>query len=413
MLFQSARPDPILTRRLGGLAASAALHALAILLPQLPARTADPGAPAAGGPEIVAVAPGAVADAPAAPAGAGGRVEPRRALEIAGIAIDLPKLVDRADRLFPFLAVAAADLVPDARSSRSGRRLRTPYGVARGGPTRPPLVIGDRALDRIVDEAWSRNARWGPFAPIARLLESHDADHGRAADLLRAYTDRNLLQPYYDGDVRDGRFWIMLGLAADHLEFLDLVGRFARQHPSSRVTTELWFLLEELAQGSRDTLLMLLSTSPDAALRQTLAEDPEAFRFAVQVRARYSGWLRERGLEAERAVRRRYDRVRLALLAAIVERSPGGYRVADARYLAGVIHFEQNDLAGAERWWRAGPHDPGGTYAAAYAGVLEAMRLPEARRAAAIAAVLGGEHRRWLDFSEGRLARFGYAVDRY
>ncbi len=131
------------------------------------------------------------------------------------------------------------------------------------------------------------------------------------------------------------------------------------------------------------------------------------------MRAHYIGWLRTRQLESTGALRARYDEVRLRLLSAIVERSPNGYRVADARYLAGVIAFERNDLEDAERWWRQMRPADGDSYAVASAEILDALRLPPDQRAAAIVGVLGAEHRRWLDFSEQRLRRFGHSLDRF
>ena len=51
-----------------------------------------------------------------------------------------------------------------------------------------------------------------------------------------------------------------------HGDFIDFVRAFARQHPSSRTTTELLFLLDELAQGSRDVLLTLLDLARELQL---------------------------------------------------------------------------------------------------------------------------------------------------
>ena len=109
----------------------------------------------------------------------------------------------------------------------------------------------------------------------------------------------------------------------------------------------------------------------------------------------------------------RYDRVRLQLLSAIIDSSPGGYRVADARYLAGVVLFEQNDLAAAAVLWSAIKPDPGDTYVGAYSEVLRALRQPEDARAAEVVRILGSEHRRWLDSSEQRLRKFGHRVDSF
>ena len=338
----------------------------------------------------------------------------RPPLEIAGVSVDLAKLLGRRHSLFPFLTIETSLVDPgDSRKADRSAHLRTPFALRSGASSLPPLLLSDDALQALVDRAWSRRERWRPFAPIAVLVESHDPDQGRSADLLQAYRDQNLLQPYYDSDTRDARFWAMLGLAADHVTFIELVRRVARTHRSSRVTTELLFLLDELVQGSRDTLLMLTSTDPQAALRRTAAEQPEAYAFAVALREHYGEWLQARKLESADAIRARYDRVRLQLLSAILERTPDGYRASDACYLAGVIAFEQNNLAGAERWWRQMRPARSDSYAAAAAEVLAALQLPEDRRAAEIVRVLGTEHRRWLDFSEQRLRQFGHAADKF
>ena len=413
VLFASPVYLPLVRRRLGGLTASAALHAALVL-----AATDREPQPAGGslGPAAGTVVVAVAADVVTRPQDAerADEVEARPTLEIGGFAVDLGKILARRDELFPFLTLDTPLWSRSEPPRTDGPvPLRNPLAAGARGSTRPPLRLSHGALQALVDRAWSRRERWRPFAPIAALIEAHDADEGRAPDLVQGYSDQNLLQPYYDSTTRDARFWAMLGLAADHGAFIELVGRFTREHPASKVSTELLFLLDELAQGSRDTLLMLTSTDPQAALRLTAAEQREAYHVAVTLRAHYTGWLRAQQLESEAAIRARYDDVRLSLLSAIVERSPNGYRVADARYLAGVIAFEQNDLAGAERWWRGMRPVEGNSYAAASAEILDAMRLSDDRRAAAIIVVLGAEHRRWLDFSEQRLLQFGHSFDRY
>ncbi len=51
--------------------------------------------------------------------------------------------------------------------------------------------------------------------------------------------------------------WAQLGLAADHVDFIDFVSEYASQHPSSKTTTELLFLVDKLAQASLDALVTL------------------------------------------------------------------------------------------------------------------------------------------------------------
>jgi hypothetical protein len=413
MLLRTDRNDSTLRRRAGGLAASAALHAAAIGLAAWPARLLEPAAGEAPARQIVvtqvaAPRPGAAVEAPL-----GAAVDPRPHLEISGAEVDLDTLRARRDELFPFLTLDVSAMSAPAAAEGRDRHLSNPFGRPAAGPRRPPLLLTDREIQRIVDGAWSRRKRWQPFTRIARLLDAHDPDSGRAADVVKAYADQNLLQPYYDADVRDGRFWTMLGLAADHGAFIELVQRYVRDHPSTQVATELLFLLEELAQGSRDTLLMLIATDPDAALRQTAHAQPEAFAFAADVHGQYLDRLRAARLDTPAAIRARYDEVRLALLSAIVGQSPRGYRVSDARYLAGVILLEQNNLDGAETWWSDLDPAAGDLYASAGREVLRILRLPRAQRAAAAAGLLGAEHRRWLDFSEQRLRQFGHAVDSF
>ena len=416
MLLHLDRAESILRRRVGGLIASAALHALAFAVAAGPPDSATGAvAAAADGTHVVAVMAQRPSTTPAAaeePASETG-MEPRPALEVDGIRVELDKLKRRFDALFPFLTLDVHGLVAGAApATRARRSLVNPFASARSSSSKPPLRLNDAARQRLIDGAWSRRQRWGPFAPVAALVEAHHPDRGVAADLLKTYTDQNLLQPYYDSDTRDARYWTMLGLAADHATFIALVQRVAREHGPSRVTTELLFLLEELAQGSRDTLLMVVGTRPETELRRTAVVHPDAYELAVSVLDRYAGWLHEHGWKSTDAIRAAYDEVRLRLLTEIVETSPGGYRTAEARYLAGVIRFEQNDVDAAERWWR-GIASAGECSSEPCRDVLAALELPPGRRAAAVGAALGRAHREWLEFSEQRMRQFGYAVDRY
>src|SRR5262249_40776615 len=179
--------------------------------------------------------------------------------------------------------------------SKQGR-LVNPSAARNRKPSRPPLSIGDVRLQAIVDRSWSRRERWLSFSEIAGLVQEHDPDEGRLPDLLRAYLDQNILQPYFDGDTRDPRFWTMLGLAADHIEFIDFVRSYARLHPSSRATTDLLFLLDELAQGSRDAFLMLMDTDPRSDLRVTRLVDRDAYDLAMAIRREYDTWLQQQKL---------------------------------------------------------------------------------------------------------------------
>lgn len=414
---------PTLQRRVCGLAGSIALHiAVAALIAVLPAPVrgaAEPTPETWGtvttfvvGPEALAEKPGdqVLADegVPTTSVSSEGAT-----LRIDALRIDIEKIRARRNWLFPFLTTDLLFLEREEGSAGAASgKLVNPFARVRPGGSRPPLSIGDAELQKVVDHAWSRRERWIRFSEIARLVTAHDPDEGRVPELLHRYLDQNLLQPYYDANTRDSRFWAMLDCVADHVEFIDWVRSFARQHPSSRATTELLFLLDELAQGSRDTLLMLLSTDP-GDLEYTRRADRRAYDFAVSVRRQYGEWLREHQMEAPGQIRRRYDELRLRLLSTIMETTPDSYRAADARFLAGEIFFNQNNAPDALRMWREIRPDARDSYVEAYSELLAEMRSPNGATASEINRILGAEHRRWLDFSEVRLRQFGYTFDTF
>ena len=410
MLFEPRRRDAILGRRLAGLGGSGALHT-AVIVSMLgnPVRGPRPDLQAA--PPSADDAPIAVFQAVPETAAAAESLSRRPVLELAGIRVDLDKVGGTPPKLFPFVQLDPLSIAGVVNREHGTRRLQNP--LVQGGSALPPLQMSDRELQALVDRAWSRRARWQPFAPIMDLVEGRDGDHGRAADLLRAYVDQNLLQPYYDGDTLDARYWTMLGLAADHRTFLDRVTAYLREQPDTRVATELRFLLDELVQGGRDTLLMVIGNDPAAALRRTAAEQPAAHARAEALFDETRAWLTALGLGEADALRRRLDEVRLHILGTILERTPDGYRAADASYLIGVIYFEQRQRDRAVAAWTnamAGPHD---LYSAALDDLRAALQLPSERRVSALVAALGAEHGRWLSFSERRLRHFGFQATQF
>jgi hypothetical protein len=338
------------------------------------------------------------------------------ALQIPGFAVDVAKIRARQDALFPFLTDDLT-VIDNLRASVRARSSRltwfTESPPRRASSGLPPLVLSDADLWHLVDEAWSRRERWQNFVKIATLAAEHDPNEGRAPELLRTHLDQNLLQPYYDAETRDPRFWVMLNLAADHAPIVRFVSGFVRRHPSSRSSTELLFLLDEFAQASRDALLMLMSTEPDRDLRLTRAADPAAYELAVAVRERYRGWLRDRNLEGTAEIRSYYDGIRLRILTTIIETTPVGYGAADARFLAGRIMWDQNNVPDALRWWRDIAADDRRMYARIYTDVLDVVRSEGPSKASRISALLGADYRRWLEFSDARLGEFGYELDTF
>jgi hypothetical protein len=400
-------------RRGIALAAAVVLHAaalaVAITLPSAPARPADEEPIEVGLMESVPTPADADRALPNEEP-----VLPGEASSDPGAAeqrADIAKIRARRDSLFPFLTLDLpflARIERDAAEARS--KMVNPLAGAAG--RLPPLRLSGAELQAEIDRSWSRRDRWRKFAAVAALVATHDPDRGQTADLLRAYLDQNQLQPFCDGATRDRRFWATLENVADHADFIDFARGFARDHPSSRATTELLFMLDELAQASRDALLLLLATVPGRHLPRTEAANPDAFALAESLRRQYGEWLTPRDLITAQAIRARYAGLRLRLLGTIVETTPDGYRAADAQYLAGAVLDSEGNAAAAERMWRAIRPDPSDSYVTAYTDVRDALdTAPPSHRA--VRRALDAEYGRWRVFSYQRLRAFGHRCDTF
>jgi hypothetical protein len=241
-------------------------------------------------------------------------------------------------------------------------------------------------------------------------VSEHDPDAGRAADLVRTHIDRNLLQPYQLTRHADAQFWVLLHLAVDQEPVVRFVERFVRDHPGSRVATELLFLLDELTMANQITLFTLLVTEPERDLTTTHASDPRAYDLAVAIHRRYVGLLRERQLDSPEGIQRTYDDIRTRILTTIIQTSPDGYGAADARYLLGRIYWSQERRADAMETWRAIQPDNRRVYAPFYERVRPEVLSPSPLTMGRISAVLGAEYGAWRRSSEARLRQFGYSV---
>ena len=423
MLLYSRPWRSLPSHRPEGLSASASLHAalfaLLLTIPAPPPADTDPGLVLT---EVSADAltlpdgddssdrPGmdiGVPDAEAAPIDA-----PRLAFD--GIEIDVEKVRRQRDVLFAFVTAGLPFLDGVRERFRDNPdRMVNPFGRERTPRQRPPLQLSDADMQRLIDHAWSRRDRWRNFHEIASLVARHDPDRGDAAALIRAHLDQNLLQPYFDTESRDPRYWVTLGLAADHAPFIEFVANYVREHPSSRTTTELLFMLDEYAQASRDAMLMLLASDPWRDLAATAAAAPEVHRLAVAIHQQYRTWALEQGLDDSTAIRARFDTLRERILLTIVESSPDGYGAGDARFLLGRIRWDLNDVQGAFRWWRDLAPDGRGSYGIASRDIGREVHFPGGASVAAISAILGAEYRRWLTFSAARLDQFGYTFDSF
>jgi hypothetical protein len=421
---------PLPCHRPEGLAGSLTLH-LAVLVVALNIPRALEHTPRSSGSALTLtyVAPEAITSPPrpqGAPVRKGEAIFTEQDAGGSGIAEDagteLPELAFNFERvrtakndLFPFLTwdlVFLRELQEKVRQDEA--KLHNPLGQPRRQPSsEPPLVMSPPQLQQMIDQAWSRRERWKNFAHIANLIDAHDPDQGQLPALIHGYLDQNLLQPYFDSSRRDPRYWAMLGLASDHARIVEFVGRFVREHPSSRTTTELLFMLDEFVQASLDTLLMVLSTDPETQLLQTREASSDAFNLAVSIRRGYEAWLEARTLNRPAALRQKFDDIRLSVLSLIVSTTPNGYGSADARFLAGRILWERNDTAGAARLWGAMTADGRGSYRVAIESTLAAREADGTFDVIQIQRVLGAEYRRWITESEQRLAHFGFAIDTF
>jgi hypothetical protein len=335
-------------------------------------------------------------------------------LDVPGLPFNIPKIAARKKSLFPFLTLELTFLQRIDRDARDAAvHVTNPLAASAGSAATPPLRLEADALQRVVDDSWSRRDRWRQFAEISGLLNAHDANAGDVPAVLRAYLDQNLLQPFCDGRTKDARFWAMLENAADHVAFIELVRSYAKQHPASRTTTELLFLLDELTQASRDAMLTLLETDPARDLIHTATVNPPSVKLAAEISQQYRAWLRAESLGSVAAVRERFDQVRLRILATIMESTPNGYREADARYLAGEIFLRQSNLADALEWWTPMRPAAGDSYLPASARIRAALQPSANADAKVLRRILESETGRWKMAMYERMRRFGHKCDTY
>jgi hypothetical protein len=331
-----------------------------------------------------------------------------------GFAFDFEKIVTHATELFPFVTGSVsleALTVPRASGLAGLSRL---LSILRGSRSKPPLMLGDDELQALIDRSWSRRERWRAFAPIASVAAVHDADDGRLPALLREYGIQNGLQPYAEPRLRDPRLWAQLGLVADHPEFIDFISQFAAEHPGSKATIELLFVVDKLAQASLDALLTLIVTRPDTELQWTRLTNRRAFEALVTIRDYYQVQLERRDLSSPRALSAYYDEVRLAILRGVLRTTPDGYRSSDARFLIGEIEWKRGKREEAVATWREMTIDPAGAYSRSSTQLLDTLRAPGGRiDVRRINGILDAEQGRWLMLTLGRLRQFGYHLDTF
>lgn len=338
-----------------------------------------------------------------------------------GFKFDALKISERAHVLFPFVTPGVSLDHFALHAPRDGAVvLRNPF--ARPSAPRQndgaPLFLSDGAIDALVDKTWSRRERWAAFEPIRALIDTHAGNAGSLPAIVQRYTDRNALQPYQDMGIRDPRFWTQLGLAADHVSFIALIRQYAADHPSTRTTTELLFLLDRIAEASRDALAVLLDSDPETDLRWTWRSNPAAHELAVELRRHYRAELTRLGLTTGDRISRHYDAVRLSILQGILRTTPDGYRANDARFLIGAIQWRQGKRTEALQAWQQAGEVPGDSYAIASGQLAAVLRAKTAQTREHVLArqvdrILKFEYGRWWDLSYDRLKKFGFTFDTY
>jgi len=330
--------------------------------------------------------------------------------DISGLPFNLAKIDARRASLFPFLTADLSFIERMAGDVRSAAaHLKNPLDPELAAM---PLALDVRLQQQVVDEAWSRRDRWKQFSQIRALLIGHDAHTGDAPRLMRAYLDQNLLQPYCDGRSKDGQFWALLENSTEYVDFLEFIRSYARTRSSSRTTTELLFLMDELAQGNREVAQTVLGTNVSHDLARTATMSPNAALLAARIGNDLRVWLASHGYTQHEGVGPAYDHVRLRILSTIVETTPNGYRESDARFLAGEIFFRQGNVEEAMQWWAAMRPRDEDTYAAAAKTIL-AILEPGRVDFGALRSVLWRESARWHDVNYARLKQFGYRCDSY
>jgi hypothetical protein len=319
--------------------------------------------------------------------------------------------------LFPFVTPGLAlDAFFPSIPSSSRLTFENPY-AKKPVKTEPEnghrLAMTAAQRQALVDKSWTRANRWPAFEPIRRLTQDGSADDEQLAALIALYRDQNALQPYADGSIRDLRLWAQLGLAADHASFIGFIRGYAAAHPSTKVTTELLFLLDTLTQANADALAVLVETNQPGDLEWTKETHPRAYLLERQIEQFYGRDIARLGLLSRPAIDAFYARGRLSILTRILQTTPRGYRADDARFLIGEILWNQGETDKALLTWRgmtAGPSDA--TYAVVIAQLRTALQpaKPDERN---IRFILRNQQGRWLSASDERLRRFGYRADLY
>ena len=325
---------------------------------------------------------------------------------------DLEKIISRGGGLFPFMQGPLLEAYITPLLQDGGRALSTNTFVRESSPVRPTLELTNGRLQELLDKSWSRRRRWDAFTPIADAASQHHPEQGDLPALIRGYVDQNSLQPFAAPWNAEGKVWALLSIAADHADFVAYISQFIAQHPSSRSSTELLFLLDKVVQANLEALIALVNTDPLSDLRWTREVNPRAAEALSALRLYHQARLARRGLWGIDAIRATYDEVRMRVLQHLIRNTPRQHRSNDALFLLGEIYWRRGRFTDAMlSWQRMVPHS-GDTHFAGSSEVRQAIATGTANRER-INAALDRDKHRWLDLSFARLQRFGYRFDTF
>jgi hypothetical protein len=325
---------------------------------------------------------------------------------------DVEKIISRGGSLFPFTRGDVLQQQIPTRLQKENDVLSTSAFAVVSSINRPPLELTRDQLQELLDKSWSRRRRWDAFKPIAEIASDHDPEVGDLPLLLRGYVEQNSLQPFTASWYPEGKLWALLSIAADHADFVEYISRFIAQHPSSRSSTELLFLLDNVVQANLEALITLVRTDPLTDLHWTQAANPRAMEALSALHLYHQTALGRRGFWRVDALKMTYDTVRVKVLLHLIRNTPRGYRSNDALFLLGEIYWRQGkfgDAAGS--WQKMVPH-PTDTHFAASLEIRQALTHGTADRDR-ITAALDRNKDRWIDASFVRLKRFGYRFNTF
>jgi hypothetical protein len=325
--------------------------------------------------------------------------------------LDLARIRQRRNDLFPFVTWDLRFLDDRLASDRAGGIAYPSRYLPAAGTNDRALTLSAGALQALVDRAWSRQQRWTNLDELVKLADRHDGNRGDLARAFRAYLQQNIPQPYETHGFADPLFWIVLTLASDDAPMVEYATRYIRAHPSSRVTTELLFLMDESAESSCDVLARVLTVgSPELTLDATRRSSLDAYNLAVSLSVAYRTWLNQFHVEpAERCTA-----ARTTILRRIIDTSPDGYGAADARVRLGTMLWAAGRQGEAEAWWRGIGDDERGVFDRVGRELRNAVDEGAVENnPGRIRRILLDQEYRWREAADDRLEYFGWSADRF